>query len=247
MDDKDFIPGIYNYCDRWCERCDLTNRCRLFYDEQKQLQDSEGKDNFTEIISKNLEKSVELLHKMAEEKGIDLDNIIVDKEVFQQKQQKYKSARKHPLVMLAKTYTGDIDQWLKDRDYLEPENSKHLKNIDLGINLDESDKALRTMDEAMNIINLYKFQIQIKLTSAINFYPHNPDFEDEIQNMHHTSARIALIGVNNSMKAWQSLLQHLDDDDGKIVDALLQLHQLQTKINQQFPLLHKFKRPGFED
>jgi hypothetical protein len=27
-----FIVGVYNYCDRWCERCRLTSRCRLFAD-----------------------------------------------------------------------------------------------------------------------------------------------------------------------------------------------------------------------
>ena len=27
-----FIVGIFNYCDRWCERCPLTNRCRVFAD-----------------------------------------------------------------------------------------------------------------------------------------------------------------------------------------------------------------------
>jgi hypothetical protein len=27
-----FIVGIYNYCDRWCEVCPLTSRCRLFAD-----------------------------------------------------------------------------------------------------------------------------------------------------------------------------------------------------------------------
>ena len=26
----DFIPGIYNYCDRWCERCAFTARCMNF-------------------------------------------------------------------------------------------------------------------------------------------------------------------------------------------------------------------------
>ena len=247
MENEKFIPGIYNYCDRWCERCEFTNRCRLFFDEQKQLQESEGKDNFFEIISKNFEKTFELLHKIAEEKGIDLDNIEVDEEAFQNEQEKYKNARQHPLVLLAKTYTEQVDQWLEERDYLESENAKHLKNINLGIQLDESDKALRIIDEAMNIINWYKFQIQIKLASAINYYPHNPTFEDKIQNMHHASARIALIGINNSMKAWQSFFELLDDDNDKILNILLQLHQLQAKINQQFPLLYKFKRPGFED
>ena len=27
-----FILGIYNDCDRWCERCPLTSRCRAFAD-----------------------------------------------------------------------------------------------------------------------------------------------------------------------------------------------------------------------
>lgn len=25
-----FIPGIYNYCDYWCERCAFARRCRNF-------------------------------------------------------------------------------------------------------------------------------------------------------------------------------------------------------------------------
>lgn len=28
--DPRFIPGIYNYCDRWCERCPLSNRCLTY-------------------------------------------------------------------------------------------------------------------------------------------------------------------------------------------------------------------------
>jgi hypothetical protein len=32
-----FIVGIFNYCDRWCERCPLTGRCRVFAEEQRLL------------------------------------------------------------------------------------------------------------------------------------------------------------------------------------------------------------------
>jgi hypothetical protein len=36
MDTQDgFIVGVYNYCDRWCERCSLTGRCRVFAEEQR--------------------------------------------------------------------------------------------------------------------------------------------------------------------------------------------------------------------
>ncbi len=27
-----FIVGVFNYCNRWCERCALTSRCRVFAD-----------------------------------------------------------------------------------------------------------------------------------------------------------------------------------------------------------------------
>src|SRR5215470_6210325 len=27
-----FIVGIFNYCNRWCETCAFTSRCRLFAD-----------------------------------------------------------------------------------------------------------------------------------------------------------------------------------------------------------------------
>lgn len=29
-ENPDFIPGIYNYCDRWCERCAFTSRCLTY-------------------------------------------------------------------------------------------------------------------------------------------------------------------------------------------------------------------------
>ena len=31
--DEGFILGIYNYCDRWCETCRFTSRCRVFADQ----------------------------------------------------------------------------------------------------------------------------------------------------------------------------------------------------------------------
>jgi hypothetical protein len=30
LDDQGFILSIHNYCDRWCERCPFTSRCRVY-------------------------------------------------------------------------------------------------------------------------------------------------------------------------------------------------------------------------
>ena len=49
MDVRDgFIVGIYNYCDRWCERCALTSHCRLFADQAQY--ESSSDPNFTLMI-----------------------------------------------------------------------------------------------------------------------------------------------------------------------------------------------------
>lgn len=29
------IPGVHNFCDRWCERCPLTARCQVFRDQAR--------------------------------------------------------------------------------------------------------------------------------------------------------------------------------------------------------------------
>ena len=34
------IPGIYNYCDRWCERCTFTSRCLTFLTEEEKKRES---------------------------------------------------------------------------------------------------------------------------------------------------------------------------------------------------------------
>jgi len=40
---RDFISGIYNYCDRWCERCAFTHRCRV-YATQKQFEEEAAEE-----------------------------------------------------------------------------------------------------------------------------------------------------------------------------------------------------------
>ena len=35
MSKMKYIPGIYNYCDYWCERCAFTKRCRNFMTDRE--------------------------------------------------------------------------------------------------------------------------------------------------------------------------------------------------------------------
>ncbi|MEF8943679.1 MAG: hypothetical protein V5B78_12905, partial [Desulfohalobiaceae bacterium] len=59
----DFIPGIYNYCDRWCERCAFTSRCMNFAMEQELFSGQQDQDlrnaEFWDSMSEILEATVE--------------------------------------------------------------------------------------------------------------------------------------------------------------------------------------------
>src|SRR6476661_6195618 len=98
--DKKFIDGIYSYCDRWCERCSLTIRCRVYERNSKLM--AEPLDincqAFWQMISSNFRRAGELLHEAAVEEGIDLTAISEDKilEVEEQQQVVEATAAAHP-------------------------------------------------------------------------------------------------------------------------------------------------------
>lgn len=251
MTKKKFIPEIYNYCDRWCERCDFNDRCKLYYNEQMQLQKNHGNDDFVQIVTRNLTETLELIKAIAEEKGIDFDAPSVDNEELTKEEvednQKFNTTIEHPLAIAAQEYTNETDEWLKGNEYLEDEKVKLFNNIELGIHLDESDKALRIIDDALSVIEWYQIQISVKICSAVRCFLFENDLKDKIQNMHNAYAKIALIGIENSMHAWRSLMNILSDEQDFILDRLLQLKQVKKNMLVYFPFVQQFKRPGFDD
>jgi hypothetical protein len=83
MPRKSFIAGIHNYCDRRCERCELTDRCRVFADLQKAArrhrrrgEDPDDPEVALEDAGRALAKVRRLIVRHARQMGIDLDEIV---------------------------------------------------------------------------------------------------------------------------------------------------------------------------
>src|SRR5713101_7921895 len=73
-DNPNFISGIYNYCDRWCERCPFTARCLSFAIQQeegkagaRQRADNRG---FWKKLEDSLRLTQEWLDEVAKEQGV---------------------------------------------------------------------------------------------------------------------------------------------------------------------------------
>src|SRR5215467_3593368 len=73
----DLISGVYNYCDRWCERCPLTSRCLVYATEQEDNDLFENHDLRNEAFWKKLgtilKETRELIADWARNAGVNLN------------------------------------------------------------------------------------------------------------------------------------------------------------------------------
>ena len=56
----DFIPGIYNYCDRWCEHCPFTLRCMVYAMEKETFPDQQSRDINNKEFWHRIQQSITL-------------------------------------------------------------------------------------------------------------------------------------------------------------------------------------------
>src|SRR5262245_12410315 len=117
--DSRFIPGIYNYCDRWCERCPLSHRCLNYASEQAeddpfgtgQLPEPQTRDHsnekFRDKYRGNLQDTLEMLRLEARNRGIDLDDPELQAAVkAQERAERRLAAKNRPLAKRAMAYVN---------------------------------------------------------------------------------------------------------------------------------------------
>ena len=253
---QQFIPGIYNYCDRWCERCIFTSRCRNYENTGKLSPEQLDVHNkaFWENISSNFQNAIKLLHKAAQKQGIDLDQLMKepDNEAYRKKQSCINaSAKSHVLSKLCKQYQKLVLPYLKQTDAQLVDKTKELvDHLHMGI-AKEEDVVYTVADagDCIEIIQWYTYFIDAKLQRALHGILEGEEWEEEngYQKDSDGSAKIALIAVDKSMAAWIRLYEMLPGCEDVALKVLALLQQLQQQINTTFPKAMQFKRPGFDD
>jgi hypothetical protein len=70
--DPRLIPGIYNYCNAWCQRCPFTERCLTFRDMRQGEARNPDRTLFQEVHD-SFQTTFALIEGWCENHGIDLD------------------------------------------------------------------------------------------------------------------------------------------------------------------------------
>lgn len=243
------IPFIYNYCDRWCEKCLFVDRCSVgsqdmnFNNESMSL----NNDDFWKFIQDQYVKAIDMLQQFIKEEGITITESI---------EAQTKSIEDNPidrvdfilenneLAILAKQYAKDVGNIIEKTPFLDEVTNSAEQFLNLGITtLDEVKSKMALIQTNVQTIQWYRFLIFTKFMRALTSLD---DDNDEVQSDNNGSAKVAMLAVESSLGAWYTLYNDGHQDNEDILNIMAKLDKILRLANHYFPDARKFVRPGFD-
>jgi hypothetical protein len=262
----DLISGIYNYCDRWCERCPFTARCLVYATEKADddMADPEVHDINSAKFWGRLESVFRETHEMildwAEEAGVDLEAVEAEA-ALTDREERRQAAKEHELSVSAHRYAEMVQRWFTEEFGVEER-----------VHDDTTGKSKNTEDDidisdAVEVIRWYQFFVAAKVFRALMGLDERiadddlaaddifadtevDEEEDQLDVIGYDSdgsAKIALIAIDRSSSAWRVMQSSLPEKADSIKPMLLELERLRRVAEQTFPDARDFIRPGFDE
>jgi hypothetical protein len=243
--EENFIPSIFNYCDRWCERCAFTSRCRVYAMENEGPDDPESRDITNAKFWRKLElifkQTHEMIEQWAKEAGVDLAEADTNAAIEEQ-QRKKDNANNHKLAVAARNYAQNVSDWFK-------EESSQPQIFDDSRALEPGEDRNEETSEASEVIHWYQYQIAAKIIRGLMGRKDEEEeqWEEDIPKDSDGSIKVALIAMDRSISAWRIMQMLLPDRADSIVPMLVALERLRQATEQTFPEAKDFIRPGFDE
>ena len=245
---KNFIPGIYNYCDRWCDRCPFTQRCQNFQDQPGLTlhEDNFDEQDFLESIQDSLRNAVKILEETVKEKGLNWEEIENSEEAenFSFDDPNYTRSQRI-LQEISKQYFIQANDWLeKNEDLLKAKEAEINQKNELGINVE---KEANELSEAFDFIYHYLHFIHTKIKRATNGLHDTWIMEQPIQNDANGTAKVVILAVKRSIQGWEIIRNTIPESEDEVLQFLVMLSRILKGIKKEFPKVDEFIRPGFDE
>jgi hypothetical protein len=235
--DPRLVPGIYNYCDGRCARCPFTDRCLTFRDSHRDAADERESDGgsttppLTEMIGVSLQRTVDALIEAGRRLGIDLTASSPDERTTTAAlAAAFDAYYEDPLVVGAREY-GTL-AW------------RIAKALGPIVALREDPDVA----DAVATIEWFAVLIGSKLYRAVAGRAVGWSRDDDPQADHDGSAKVALLGIRESIDAWRVLMDRgKATANGVPARAVSMLEELEVTTRARFPRAMTFVRPGFDE
>jgi hypothetical protein len=251
VSDPRFIPGVYNYCDRWCERCPLTSRCLTYAMEREEdAGDPASRDitnrAFWQRLEGLLREAHEMLDEMLRERGIAPPT--PDSEAEQAILRWREGAHGHPCAVAATGYAQTVEAWFDAAGPLFQARGEALESHHrMGLTTVDPEAEAAWLQDAVEVIRWYQHQIAVKIMRAVHSSLRDEEIDIELDhNDADGSAKVALLAMDRSMAAWAELLRQMPDEEDRILALLAALGRLRRDVESVFPNARAFIRPGFD-
>lgn len=221
-----FIRGIYSYCDRWCEMCAFTSRCRVFVDRLEF--EAELDPNLRPVVSapplpqdvpppvpRWLQECIDEMNEAARE-PVTVEELNSLLPVVAPEHQ--------PIEERARVYCFDAAGWLQT--IAPPADHEHA--------------------DPRSVVLHYCAFIPPKVYRALTGLSRWKE-EPEPVNDHDGSAKIALIAIDRSRAAWIALAERGLASATDAIRFVSVLGQLADDLERAFPNARDFIRPGLDE
>jgi hypothetical protein len=227
--DPRLISGVYNYCDGRCHRCPFTQRCLAYLDSQETKARRGAEGSVGEVLNDSLRRMLELLKEAAQRDGVDLGPAN-DDDAAAATDSDFERHRSDPLAVSAREY-GSL-AW----------------KISRAIAPIAAARGDETLVEAAETIEWFSTMVSSKVWRAICGQAEGWEGRDEVQTDFNGSAKIALLGIGESLRAWSVLMEAgRATANGVPARAVGMLEELDAAIRDRFPRVMEFVRPGFDE
>jgi hypothetical protein len=226
----EYIDFISAYCDSWCERCPLTARCSDF-----------AVKCALPMCDDDLGEAIELAIGPARVPGARPQESIEERmaealdgyaptekelaEIGDEIDARRARVRRHPLSEMSRDYAVAGDRWL-----------------------DSASGAVVANADALAVVQWDLHLIPVKISRALSGYDEHPQgapFEAEaVQSDWNGSAKVALISIERSERAWRELAEERHCEAATALADILA--KLRHRMIVEFPRAMAFRRPGFD-
>ncbi len=276
FDESRFVSGIYNYCDRWCERCPFVDRCYLYHKDQKRIEehlwrgeDPDDPEVAMKDVGDSLREAMGMLIKMCEEAGVDIeaagaageeddepeDSLPGEAEPLPRRRGGLREFAEHPLYGRVECYCQRITVLLRAvRAELPQVGERLIEQLSAG-ELEDPEAtvdSLTAVRDAYELLARYRYFLAVKTLRALGSLE---EAESERDRDYATFSRNDALGT--------AKLVH--ECCGKTVDALWRIGELNRPFMEltmpiamegdailrdfdtYFPEHRSFRRPGLDE
>lgn len=229
-----YIDFISSYCDRWCERCAFTDRCSNRAIEQA-IAMCDGDFGAAIELAVGAPPPRDEAERARRERFLETLNACDPTPAELDEAERERDALEErvdhsPLTTASEAYILLARAWLDAHPDLLPMSS---------------DPELA---DALEVVRYDVYFIAAKLHRALSGFDEfqrGEAFEDDpVQNDWNGSAKVALVSIIRSVEAWTVLARITGDADARHIAERLGV--LRTTVEQTFPHVWRFVRPGFD-